>query len=122
MQGPHRSKVRSLSTLDRIEVAGANFGQFIGKGEAANVSVYMVTTSAAHPFPRTLHKKAEEVIHVLAGRGRVVIDEESFPVTAGSLVFVPPGAVHHIEAEDGELTALAVLSPPVYQGEDLYFV
>jgi len=56
------------------------------------------------------HKHAHEtVFYIVAGSGRVVIDEEVIPVKAGDLVFVPRWSMHQTHnTSDTEMTVLAV--------------
>ena len=43
---------------------------------------------------RHVHSDAEEVIHILSGRGMSGLDEAEVEMTKGDTMFVPRGAVH----------------------------
>jgi quercetin dioxygenase-like cupin family protein len=43
---------------------------------------------------RHVHSDAEEVIHILSGRGMSGLDETEVEMTRGDTMFVPRGAVH----------------------------
>ncbi len=43
---------------------------------------------------RHIHKDAEEVIHILSGRGVSGLDETEVEMAKGDTMFVPRGAVH----------------------------
>jgi len=42
------------------------------------------------------HPGLEEVYHIFAGRGQVLIDGEPHDVEAGDIVFIPDGAMHYL--------------------------
>jgi mannose-6-phosphate isomerase-like protein (cupin superfamily) len=68
----------------------------------------------------TLHRhgRTEELYHVTAGQGRMTLGEESFGVTAGDTVCIPPGTPHCIENTGaGDLVILCCCSP-AYDHED----
>jgi len=54
-----------------------------------------------------------EVYYILAGSGRMHIDEESQEVAAGDAIPIPPGTVQWIEnIGTGELCFIALVNPP----------
>ncbi|MDX1565856.1 MAG: cupin domain-containing protein [Phycisphaeraceae bacterium] len=63
------------------------------------------------------HKKTTEIYYVLAGEGTVRLDRAEHPVTAGSIVHIPPGVVH---GASGTMHVLVVGIPSI-DDADLYF-
>ncbi len=64
------------------------------------------------------HHRTEEIYHVTAGQGRMVLDQETFEVFAGDSVLILPGSPHCIEAlGDAPLHILCCCSP-AYSHED----
>lgn len=61
----------------------------------------------------TSHKlKTSEAYYVLAGKGRMSINNESADVKAGDLIYIPPHAVQHIEnIGSGDLAFLCIVDP-----------
>jgi mannose-6-phosphate isomerase-like protein (cupin superfamily) len=59
------------------------------------------------------HKlKASEVYYIIAGQGRMHIDEECFDVVHGCAVYIPPGATQYIEnTSDSDLIFLCIVDP-----------
>jgi quercetin dioxygenase-like cupin family protein len=47
--------------------------------------------------PAHSHPNGEEVIYIITGSGRVMVEGEVSPVTAGSVVLFPQGAVHMLQ-------------------------
>jgi mannose-6-phosphate isomerase-like protein (cupin superfamily) len=64
---------------------------------------------------RTLqHKLVQtEVYYILAGQGRMHINNETREVSTGDVILIPPEAVQWIDnTGDGELKFIAIVSPP----------
>ena len=59
-----------------------------------------------------------EVYYILAGQGKMSIDDESRPVGAGDAVYIPPGAVQYIENTGPIDLAFLCLVDPAWQPED----
>jgi mannose-6-phosphate isomerase-like protein (cupin superfamily) len=49
------------------------------------------------------HKGQEELYHIFAGKGQVVVDNEPHEIAAGDVVFIPDGATHYL-VNNGEET------------------
>jgi len=63
------------------------------------------------------HKIGTELYYVLEGEGSVVLDGESFPVSKGSVVHIPPGVVHGAK---GKMRVLVVGIPDIAE-DDLFY-
>lgn len=64
----------------------------------------METRPHSHPF--------EQLVYIVQGRMRFVIEDESFELDAGSLIRIPPGAEHYGEpVGDQPVMNLDVFSP-----------
>lgn len=59
------------------------------------------------------HHTETELVYVLAGTGTLTIDEDTFPVRAGSSLLIPAGVPHSLN-NDGEtnLNIIAIHTPP----------
>ncbi len=56
--------------------------------------------------------KASEVYYIIAGRGLMHIDKESFEVAPGCTVYIPPDTSQHIEnTSDSDLNFLCIVDP-----------
>lgn len=54
--------------------------------------------------------ESEISFYILEGEGRVLVGKEESPVSSGTLVFCPPGALHGLKATTN-LVVLATISP-----------
>jgi len=62
--------------------------------------------------PAHSHPNSEEVIYILQGSGRVMIDGVVEPVKAGCAVLFPKGAIHMLRNSGGELMKVACFFAP----------
>ena len=65
-----------------------------------------------------VHTKEEEIIYIIAGKGKIVFQGgQEVVLEPGVAVFIPPGVEHGIVAGDDEpLEMVTVFSPPVFPG------
>ncbi len=88
---------------------------------ASPVRNQSLAEAVVEPGGRTLlhrHLRTEEIYHVTAGSGTMVLGDERFAIGAGDSVLIPPGTPHCVEASgDGRLVILCCCSP-AYAHED----
>jgi len=64
-------------------------------------------------LPAHSHPEGEEIIYILNGHGRVLINGEIAPVKAGCAVLFPRGKVHILEnLSDEEMKVACFFAPP----------
>jgi len=64
-------------------------------------------------LPAHSHPEGEEIIYILNGHGRVLINGEIEPVKAGCAVLFPKGKVHILEnLSDEEMKVACFFAPP----------
>lgn len=76
---------------------------------------YSVALARVEPGRRTYRHRLDraEVYYLLAGTGRMHVDEQECIVTQGEAVYIPAGAEQWIENTGAaELRFLAIVSPP----------
>ncbi|QSZ67438.1 cupin domain-containing protein [Methanofollis aquaemaris] len=77
---------------------------FLGPGEAS--------------LPHRL-KTSSETYYILSGEGLMHIDDESAPVCAGQVIYIPAGAVQSIEnTGEDDLVIFAVVDPAWDAGDE----
>ena len=78
-------------------------------------SVTLVQVGPGGVIETHIHQQETETAYVLAGRGRLLVDETEQLIGAGSGVTIPPGIAHSLHnAGAAPLQLLAVHTPPVF--------
>jgi quercetin dioxygenase-like cupin family protein len=63
--------------------------------------------------PAHSHPEGEEVIYIIRGNGRVMVDGEIQPVEEGTAVLFPEGSVHMLQnSGDVEMKVICFFAPP----------
>jgi mannose-6-phosphate isomerase-like protein (cupin superfamily) len=89
-----------------------------GEHGAANQSLAEATVLPGQRTVSHKHHLSEELYHITAGRGLMILGSQRFAVAAGDTVCIPPGTPHCIHNDgDTPLTILCACSPP-YSHED----
>lgn len=59
-----------------------------------------------------------ELLYIVSGHGRAVIDDKEYPIGPDALIVAPPGILHQqINESDETMKMLAVWTPPVLGSE-----
>ncbi len=104
---------------DQTEPLDCPFGQVQrivtgGEGGVANVHVVKVTKGTTH-----VHTGYDEVYYVLAGTGTITLDQQAHPLDPGSVIVIPAGVAHSLEAPPGqELEFVIFGTPPMKMDDD----
>ena len=90
----------------RPEGAGQGGGQaqeqprgFDPEAQAANV-LQRITGVARHALQAGkrsdyhVHNDAEQLYYVLRGQGKMIVDDEAYPIREGDVIYLPPGVRH----------------------------
>ncbi len=64
------------------------------------------------------HRLTEELYHITAGQGLMTLGDESFAVTVGDTVLIPPGTPHCVAAIGAEALRILCCCSPAYRHED----
>jgi hypothetical protein len=104
---------------------GVLFQELVGKAapnaKSEKLSVAQFVLEPGRSSGVSFNHRADEVFWVASGSGRVHLGSEVLSVGPGSVVFIPPGARHAIEAGASGLTFLAI-SAPAFTPEDYTLV
>jgi mannose-6-phosphate isomerase-like protein (cupin superfamily) len=79
----------------------------------ARVPVGFRTTAHYHP-------RAEEIYYILAGEGRMQIDDDMRAVGVGDAIAIPPGRVHQITNTGRETLVFLCCCAPAYEHSDTF--
>lgn len=115
--GGHSAAPRVYSTLTATFPPGPL--ATLPVSETAGASVHHLRV--ADEVRPHLHRRHDETVVVLVGRGRMRIANDTTEVGPGTVIVVPRGTVHSLEVEGDPLEAISVFSPP-FDGKDRVFV
>ena len=106
-----RPLVRHRDETDPLECPFGHVQRVVtgGEGGIANVHVVNVTKGLTH-----VHAGYDEVYYVLSGTGTITLDAKVKPLRPGSVVVIPAGIPHALEADVGEELEFVIFgTPPV---------
>ena len=84
-----------------------------GEGGVANVHVVRVTKGTTH-----VHTGYDEVYYVLSGSGTITLDRDTHPLRPGSVIVIPAGVPHSLEASPGEELEFIIFGTPPMSIDD----
>ena len=64
------------------------------------------------------HLRAEELYHIVAGRGHMQLGEREFEVRAGDTICIAPGTAHRVANTGAEPLRILCCCTPAYANED----
>jgi len=85
------------SEVEELDIPGRRLRWLVADDriKAENCSACVIRVSPGDKVrPAHSHPEGEEVIYIMTGSGRVLVDGEVSPVRAGSVVLFPQGKVH----------------------------
>jgi mannose-6-phosphate isomerase-like protein (cupin superfamily) len=103
---------------DETPPADWPFGQMqriVTGGEGGVANVHVARTTSLPPF---FHTGYDEVYYVLSGTGIVTLDGKSGPLHPGSVVVIPSGVRHSLEASEGEEIEFVIFGTPPMSIDD----
>lgn len=92
-------------------------------GGSTQHSVAQITLHIGKASRKHYHPEAEESYYILAGRGRITMDDETVQVSAGDAIMIPPNVVHQIfnDSPSDKLIFLAFCLP-AWKASDSVFL
>lgn len=86
--------------VPEIDLPGRRLRWLVNSGgiEARHASMCVIRVAPGETVrPAHSHPNGEEVVYILSGRGRVMVDGAVDDVKAGTVVLFPQGAVHMLQ-------------------------
>ena len=105
----------SFNQGSQMALDGATVYELLSATERTNLGVGLAVGFLPPKRNATLHfhRISAEIYYILAGSGKVVFDKEIGEVQKGSVIYVPPLAIHGLQnTSDGEMEVLCISSPP----------
>jgi quercetin dioxygenase-like cupin family protein len=93
------------SDVEELDLPGRRFRWLVAEDrvKAQNCSVCVIRIAPGDKvFPAHSHPNGEEVIYILSGSGRVLVDGDVAPVRTGSTVLFPQGKPHMLHNTGAE--------------------
>ncbi len=113
--------VRSLATADKfIAGDGTSLRELLHGPKDRLALRYSVAHARLAPGKMSyLHRLANsEVYYILAGRGRMEVDNETRDVAPGDLIYIPPNATQRITSLGPDDLAFLCIVDPAWRAED----
>jgi mannose-6-phosphate isomerase-like protein (cupin superfamily) len=98
-----------LATLLAARNDSGRLYQELLRSEALSVGVYELPAGRADP--QRPHGE-DEVYVAVRGRGKASIEDETFDVAAGTVLYVPASAVHRFYDIEEDLALVVIFAPP----------
>jgi|SRR6266542_4725489 len=103
--------MRLIEGAGEFTSPGSAPNHYVEQLRVADLSVGTYSIPASGLDDQTPHSE-DEVYVVRSGRGRLVTEEGSVAVEAGSVVFVPAGEAHRFTDIEEDLAILVLFAPP----------
>ena len=115
---PDVSKQPLVHHRDETPPVDWPFGQMqriVTGGEGGIANVHVARTKG---LPHFLHTGYDEVYYVLSGTGTITLDRKASPLRPGSVVVIPAGVTHSLEASEGEELEFVIFGTPPLSMDD----
>jgi len=104
------------NTVEELDLPGRKL-RWVVTGENTGAQYCTMAVIRIEPGqkvrPAHSHPNGEEVIYILSGHGRVLVDGEVEPVRAGCAVLFPKGKIHMLQnLSDVEMKVACFFAPP----------
>ncbi len=114
MSAPQKARLLHADAVDAVRQAGCAMQWLVDpRLGAQHLMAYRCTIE---PGRSTAHAHAgcEEVVYVVAGRGRIWVDGQAQEVAPGMAVLIPQGAEHGVEnGAEAPLQIVGAMAPPI---------
>jgi mannose-6-phosphate isomerase-like protein (cupin superfamily) len=100
--------------IKKMAKHGSDFRRVIATGERSQL--VLMSIPASEEIGSEVHPDTDQILFVLDGEGRAVVDGRTSEVEEGDVVFVPAGTEHNLvnTEDDEDLKVATVYSPPEY--------
>ena len=115
---PDASKQPLVRHRDETPPADWPWGQMqriLTGGEGGVANVHVARTKS---LPHFFHTGYDEVYYVTSGTGTVTLDGKASPLRPGSVVVIPAGVTHSLEASEGEELEFVIFGTPPLSIDD----
>lgn len=117
--------VRQVDQSPEITLEGFTMFRILDGSGFDRMGCEYVVLEPKRVLPAHVHEKSHSVILVLRGTGFALVNKRRYALTKDSVVNVPPGIAHGLEAGDEELVVYGFQYPAIIGEQndaDIYFV
>ena len=82
-----------------------------GLGGLNDISIMHIDVPRGSRFPAVLHKKTDELVYIVSGKGFGVVGNEKMKLKAGDFIHIPARRWHQFTTTDSRMKVLALFSP-----------
>jgi predicted cupin superfamily sugar epimerase/mannose-6-phosphate isomerase-like protein (cupin superfamily) len=97
-------------------------GRVARDAQSSKLSVAKFTLAAGRTSATSFNHQSQEVFLIANGTGRVHLDEKVMPIGPSSVVFIPAGQRHSIEADVNGALIFFAISAPAFSLDDYVLV
>ena len=110
-------KIYKLKEGKRFDMGKGYTLRVFPPGEGAkNLTLNYSEFEPGQVFNQHIHKKSEDIIVVLKGKGWIRVEGVDYPIEEGDVIYIPPGELHGTIAD----TAMIMFSCQAPPDLDLY--
>jgi mannose-6-phosphate isomerase-like protein (cupin superfamily) len=113
-------RVRSQDTVPYVTRDGSEIRELMHPAVHGNrnQSLAEATVASGAVTHLHVHHQSEELYHVTAGEGVMVLGEQRFPIAVGDTVCIPPGTPHRVENTGTTSLKILCCCAPAYSHDD----
>ncbi|PCK02978.1 MAG: hypothetical protein COA42_21535 [Alteromonadaceae bacterium] len=110
--------VRNLDECPEVTLEGFKMYRILDGAGFANMGCEYVVIEPYKVLEPHFHRKGHAVILVISGNGFVSVGDEKYPLKENTLINIPPGTEHGLEAGSESLVVYGFQSPAIIDDND----
>lgn len=100
-----------IKNIDKLAKENSNFRKVLETGE--NTQIVVMSIPVGGEIGEEVHNENDQVLYVVDGEGKVVIEGADEPFVVGDMILVKKGTRHNfVNSGDRELKIITIYSPP----------
>lgn len=112
-----QSRIRPLREFKTETLFGAAITRLLSDDELPSVGFDHVRISQGSSLSPHQHEFSASFIYILEGTAIVTLADQTYRVSPGDTLYIPPGVNHGFRTPDSDVVLLSVQSPPIYPDE-----
>lgn len=101
------------ANLRELAIASHDFRRVIATG--LRTQIITISLSPNEEIGSEMHPVSEEILFIVSGTAKAVVDEKTFDVRGGDAILLPAGSVHNLtNTGSTNLAVITIASPPQF--------